>query len=199
MRPLEADFLHAMELPDTVRQRGAVGFFPGSTLGNLSEAAAVDLLRGFGDALGPDAVLLLGVDLLKDEAILLPAYDDSQGVTAAFNLNLLHRINRELSANLPVDDFQHEARWNATFSRIEMHLRARRELRFRVADSYFSMKEGETIHTENSYKYTARDIRLLLRAGGWNAAGLWTDPDGYFAVLAAQRIPLGAAQEYSAS
>lgn len=194
MRPLEADFLHPLDLPASVRQGGAIGFFPGSTLGNLSEAAAVDLLRGFGNALGPDATLLLGVDLLKDESILLPAYDDSQGVTAAFNLNLLHRINRELPGNVPVSAFEHEVRWNERFSRIEMHLRACRDMQFRVADCYFSMEEGETIHTENSYKYTARDIRLLLRAGGWSVTGEWTDRDGYFAVLAAERIPLAPTQ-----
>jgi dimethylhistidine N-methyltransferase len=198
MQPLEADFLHPLELPAVVRQRGAVGFFPGSTLGNLSEAAAVDLLRGFGHALGPDAALLLGVDLLKNDSILLPAYDDSQGVTAAFNLNLLHRINRELSGSVPVSAFEHEVRWNERFSRIEMHLRARRDMRFRVAGRCFSMEKGETIHTENSYKYTARDIRLLLRAGGWNVTGWWTDQDGYFAVMAAERISFSAAQEYSA-
>lgn len=197
MRPLEADFLHPLELPESVRQHGAVGFFPGSTLGNLSEAIAVDLLRAMGVALGPDAVLLLGVDLLKNKPVLLRAYDDSEGVTAAFNLNLLHRINRELSANIPVSGFEHEVRWNAGFSRIEMHLRARRDLRFRVADCCFSMKKGETIHTENSYKYTVRDIRLLLRAGSWNVITLWTDPASYFAVVAAQCIPPGAPQGYS--
>src|SRR4051812_31512576 len=198
MRPVEADFLRPMELPDTVRQRGAIGFFPGSTLGNLSEAAAVNLLRTFGDALGPGAILLLGVDLLKDQAILLPAYDDWQGVTAKFNLNLLRRINRELFGDIAVSAFKHEVRWNEGLSRIEMHLRAQCDAQFRVADCTFSMREGETIHTENSYKYTVRDIRLLLRAGGWNTTGLWTDPDGYFAVLSAQRIPVGSVRDYSA-
>jgi L-histidine N-alpha-methyltransferase len=198
MHPVEADFLLPMQLPRRVQQHGGVGFFPGSTLGNLSEAAAVNLLRTFGQALGPDAILLLGVDLLKDEAIVLPAYDDPEGLTARFNLNLLHRINRELLGDIPVSAFGHEARWNEGLSRIEMHLRARYDAQFRVAGSTFSVREGETIHTENSYKYTARDIRLLLRAGGWNTTGLWTDPDGYFAVLCAQRIPVGNVQEYSA-
>ena len=195
---VEADFLRPMQLPDTVRRRGGVGFFPGSTLGNLSEAGAVNLLRTFGDALGPDAILLLGVDLLKDEAILLPAYDDWQGITAKFNLNLLNRINRELLADIPVSAFKHEVRWNESLSRIEMHLRARHDVEFRVADCTFFMRKGETIHTENSYKYTVRDIGLLLRAGGWNTTGLWTDPDGYFAVLSAQRIPIGSVQDYCA-
>jgi dimethylhistidine N-methyltransferase len=198
MRPVEADFLQPMQLPPTVRQRGAVGFFPGSTLGNLSEAAAVDLLRTFADALGQDAILLLGVDLLKDQAILLPAYDDPQGVTASFNLNLLHRINRELAADIPVAAFEHEVRWNEGLSRIEMHLRARHDVHFRVAGRAFSMGQGETIHTENSYKYTARDIGLLLRAGGWNTIRLWTDPDGYFAVLCARRMPASSFQDEGA-
>jgi L-histidine Nalpha-methyltransferase len=191
MRAVEADFLRPMQLPQAVRQRGGIGFFPGSTLGNLSEAAAVNLLRTFGDELGPDAILLLGVDLLKDKAILLPAYDDRQGITAKFNLNLLGRINRELLGDIPVPAFEHEVRWNESLSRMEMHLRAQHDVQFRVADCIFSMKEGETIHTENSYKYTVRDIGLLLRAGGWIATGLWTDSDGYFAVLSAQRIPVG--------
>jgi dimethylhistidine N-methyltransferase len=198
MHALEADFLHPLELPASVRQRGATGFFPGSTLGNLSEAAAVDLLRGFGKALGQDAALLLGVDLLKEESILLPAYDDSQGVTAAFNLNVLHRVNRELQGTVPVSAFEHEARWNESFSRVEMHLRATRDMEFCIGDRYFSMEKGETIHTENSYKYTTRDIRLLLRAGGWNVTGGWTDSNGYFAVIAAKRIPLARAQDCSA-
>jgi L-histidine Nalpha-methyltransferase len=198
MRAVEADFLRPMHLPDTVRQRGGIGFFPGSTLGNLSEAAAVNLLRTFADALGSDATLLLGVDLLKDKTILLPAYDDWQGITARFNLNLLERINRELLGDIPVPAFKHEVRWNETLRRIEMHLLARRDVQFRVAGRTFSMAEGETIHTENSYKYTVRDIGLLLRAGGWNTTGVWTDSDGYFAVLAAQRIPVSSFPDYSA-
>jgi len=198
MRAVEADFLRPMQLPEAVRQRGGVGFFPGSTLGNLSEAAAVNLLRTFGDALGPDAILLLGVDLLKDKSILLPAYDDWQGVTAKFNLNLLHRINRELLGDIPVYAFRHEVRWNESLSRIEMHLRAEHDVQFDVAGSTFAMRQGETIHTENSYKYTVRDIGLLLRAGGWNTTGLWTDADGYFAVLAAQRMPIGGVEGHRA-
>jgi len=198
MRPVEADFLRPMQLPESVRRRGAVGFFPGSTLGNLSEAAAVNLLRRFGDALGPDAILLLGVDLLKDKEILLPAYDDGQGITAKFNLNLLDRVNRELVGDIPVSAFRHEVRWNEGLSRIEMHLLAQHDVEFRVADCTFSMRKGETIHTENSYKYTVRDIGLLLRAGGWDTTGLWTDPDGYFAVLSARRIPIGNVQDYTA-
>lgn len=195
MRPIEADFLLPMRLPETVQQRGAVGFFPGSTLGNLSEPAAVDLLRTFGESLGPDAVLLLGIDLLKDKSILLPAYDDEQGVTARFNLNLLHRINRELLGNIPVSAFSHEVRWNEGLSRIEMHLLAQEDVQFRVGGVTFSMRRGETIHTESSYKYTARDISLLLRAGGWEVAGRWTDPNGHFAVVSAGRIPIGGVPE----
>lgn len=199
MRAVEADFLRPMRLPQAVRQQGGVGFFPGSTLGNLSEAAAVNLLRTFGDALGPDATLLLGVDLLKDKAILLPAYDDCEGITARFNLNLLHRINRELAGDIPVSAYKHEARWNEELFRMEMHLLAQHDVQFRVADFTFSMRAGETIHTENSYKYTVRDIGLLLRAGGWNTTGLSSDPDGYFAVLSARRIPVGSIEEDGAT
>ena len=129
---------------------------------------AVDLLRTMARTLGRGSMLLIGIDRIKDPEILVPAYDDAQGVTAAFNLNLLHRINRELRGTLPVDAFRHVALWNDAEARIEMHLEAQRDVQFWAEGRAFSIAAGDTIHTENSIKYGPRDARLLLRAGGWN-------------------------------
>ena len=118
--------------------------------------------------------------------MLLPAYDDAQGVTAAFNLNLLHRINRELSGIVPVDAFRHLVRWNDLEARIEMHLDAARDVHFSVGGRLFSMASGETIHTENSFKYDARDACVLLRAGGWTPIADWTDQKEFFSVILAK-------------
>jgi uncharacterized SAM-dependent methyltransferase len=153
----------------------------------------VDLLRTFVRTLGDDGMLLIGIDRIKDVGLLVPAYDDAQGVTAEFNLNLLRRINRELHGNVPAEEFRHVARWNAAESRIEMHLEARREVRFEVDGHFFSMAEGETIYTENSYKYGSREACLLLRAGGWSSLAEWTDEQGLFALYLAAAAPSSAA------
>ena len=123
---------------------------------------------------------------IKHRDTLLAAYDDAAAMTAACNLNLLHRINRELGGTVPVAAFRHQARWNDGAARIEMHLVADRDVAFEVAGDRFAMEEGETIHTENSHKYAARDARLLLRAGGWTPLSEWADPDGRFAVFLAE-------------
>jgi uncharacterized SAM-dependent methyltransferase len=157
-----------------------LGFFPGSTVGNLDHAAAVDLLRAFRGTLGDDARLVIGMDTRKDAGVLVPAYDDAAGVTAEFNRNLLHRMNRELGGNVPVADFLHRAEWNADQGRMEMHLVAGRDLRFTVAGQEFAMACGETIHTENSYKYSHEEARLLARAGGWEPEAAWFDAGGLF-------------------
>ena len=188
VHPFEADFTRPIALPALGRSR-RLGFFPGSTIGNLLPAAAVDLLRQMGATLGAEAQLLIGIDRIKDPALLVPAYDDAQGVTAAFNLNLLHRINRELDGDVPVDAFRHLARWNDPESRIEMHLQAVRDAAFTVAGQRFTIPRGETIHTENSVKYGARDARVLLRAGGWSPVAEWTDPQELFAVILARIAP----------
>lgn len=185
MHPVVADFMHPIRLPAGMGQR-RLGFFPGSTIGNMIAPTAVDLLRSMADTLGPGAQLLVGIDRIKGEDVLVPAYDDAQGVTAQFNLNLLHRINRDLESNIPVEAFAHEARWNDAEARIEMHLRATRDIRFSVAGSEFRMRAGESIHTENSIKYGPRDARLLLRSGGWTPIGEWVDDDNMFAVLLAE-------------
>ena len=193
VHPLEGDFLHPLALPSAIGDAPRLGFFPGSTIGNMGGGAAVDLLRAMAGTLGGHAQLLIGIDRIKDPAILVPAYDDAAGVTAAFNLNLLHRINRELAADVPVDAFRHLAIWNDDAARIEMHLEAVRDLAFTVAGDRFAMAAGDTIHTENSHKYGLRDARLLLRAGGWAPLAEWTDADGLFALILAEARPEPAA------
>ena len=187
--PFEADFMRPLTLPRTIAAAPKLGFFPGSTIGNLAAAAATDLLRAMRSSLGEGAALLIGMDRVKSPHVLIPAYDDARGVTAAFNLNLLARINRELDGTIPLDAFRHRALWNDEAARVEMHLEATRDVRFEAAGQTFEMRAGETIHTENSHKYGARDARLLLRAGGWTPVKEWTDPDGAFAVILAEARP----------
>jgi L-histidine N-alpha-methyltransferase len=181
--PVEADFMSPIALPAEVAALPKLGFFPGSTIGNLVARTAVDLLRAMKETLGVGAWLLIGMDRIKDIDVLLAAYDDAAGVTAAFNLHLLHRINAELDGDIPVEAFRHRAIWNDRMSRIEMHLEALRDVRFQVSGESFSFRAGDTIHTENSHKYGFRDSRLLLRAAGWGICQEWTDPDDQFALL----------------
>jgi L-histidine N-alpha-methyltransferase len=186
IHPVEADFMAPVHLPEAVRDAPKLGFFPGSTIGNLVASTAVDLLRRMKAALGPGSLLLIGMDRVKDPDVLLRAYDDEAGVTAAFNMNLLERINRELGGDIPLDAFRHRAVWNDRLARIEMHLEVVRDVSFTVDSATFSMHAGETIHTENSHKYGARDARLLLKAGGWEAVREWTDADESFALILAE-------------
>ncbi len=186
--PVEADFTRPLDLPARVRQLPRLGFFPGSTIGNFAPAAAVDLLRSMRETLGPDALLLIGMDRIKDTGRLIAAYDDAAGVTAAFNLNLLARINRELEGDVPIDRFAHQALWNADAARIEMHLVATAPVAFSVCGQPFAMKPGETIHTESSHKYDDRTARLLLRAGHWEPVTAWSDPDGLFSLYLARAV-----------
>ena len=187
--PVEADFMRAVTLPAEVATLPKLGFFPGSTIGNMVPRSGVDLLRSMVDTLGTGAMLLIGMDRVKSEEVLVPAYDDAAGVTARFNLNLLGRINRELGGDVPVDAFRHRARWNDLWSRIEMHLEAIRDLAFTVADRRFAMGAGESIHTENSHKYDPRSARLLLTAGGWTAVREWQDEAGMFSLILAEAAP----------
>lgn len=193
VHPIEADFTRPIELPAAVAALPRLGFFPGSTIGNLVPATGVDLLRVMRRTLGTGAWLFIGFDRVKDPEELLRAYDDSAGVTAEFNLNLLVRINRELGGDIPLDAFRHRALWNERLSRIEMHLEAVRDVEFEVAGTRFAMAAGETIHTENSHKYGERDARLLLLAGGWTPAEEWTDEEARFALVLARAEPERAA------
>lgn len=184
--PVEADFMEGVVLPRHITALPKLGFFPGSTIGNMVPSTAVDLLRTFRASLGTGAQLLIGMDRVKDADVLVAAYDDAAGVTAAFDLNLLHRINAELGADVPVDAFRHRAVWNDRLSRIEMHLEATRPMTFAIAGQPFALAAGETIHTENSHKYGPRDARLLLHAGGWTPLAEWTDAGDQFAILLAE-------------
>jgi L-histidine Nalpha-methyltransferase len=187
--PIEADFTRPFELPDELGGSPKLGFFPGSTIGNLVPSSGVDLLRSMRQTLGTGAWLFIGFDRVKDSAELLRAYDDAAGVTAEFNCNLLVRINRELGGDIPLDAFRHRAIWNERLSRVEMHLEAVRDVGFEVAGTAFSMASGETIHTENSHKYGERDARLLLLAGGWTPVEEWTDDEARFALVLARAEP----------
>lgn len=189
IHPVEADFTEPLRLPPAVGRTPRLGFFPGSTIGNALAPDAVDLLRTMAKTLGRGSMLLIGMDRIKDPGRLLPAYDDAAGVTAAFNLNLLQRINRELGGTIPVDEFRHRVIWNDAEARIEMHLEAQRDVHFQVDGRAFSIAEGDTIHTENSLKYGPRDACVLLRAGGWTPIANWTDPDELFSLFLAVEGP----------
>src|SRR4051812_18106529 len=187
--PVIADFARPFTLPPEIADLPKLGFFPGSTIGNFVPRTATDLLRQFREQLGTGARLLIGMDRVKPVERLLAAYDDPEGITARFNLNLLERINRELDGDIPLDAFRHEARWNDILSRIEMHLVARRDVDFSVAGKRFHFAEGASIHTENSHKYERRGARLLLLAGGWTPIAEWADRDDDFAVVLAEAQP----------
>lgn len=183
--PVEADFMKPVTLPREVGTVPKLGFFPGSTIGNMVARTAVDLLRSMRQTLGEGSMLLIGMDLIKDPAVLIAAYDDAQGVTAEFNLNLARRINRELGGTIPVDKLRHLARWNDTYARIEMHLEALEDIAFEVSGRRFNMEQGETIHTENSHKFDRRSQYTLLLAGGWTPQERWLDSEGRFSLLLA--------------
>jgi L-histidine N-alpha-methyltransferase len=187
--PVVADFARPFVLPAEIAGLPKLGFFPGSTIGNFVPRTATDLLRQFRDLLGVGSRLLIGMDRVKPVERLLAAYDEPEGVTAEFNLNLLQRINRELDGDIPVDAFRHEARWNDILSRIEMHLVATRDTDFSVAGRAFHFAKDGSIHTENSHKYGRRGARLLLLAGGWTPIAEWADEAEDFAVVLAQAQP----------
>lgn len=184
--PVEADFTQRVALPREICPLSKLGFFPGSTIGNMVARTAIDLLRNWREALGDGSLLLIGIDRIKDIGVLELAYDDPAGVTAAFNLNLLTRINRELDGTIPVDNFEHKAVWDDVHARIEMHLVAACDMDFTVDGRRYHMAKGETIHSENSHKYGPRDANLLLRAGGWTPLATWDDADPEFALILAQ-------------
>ena len=177
-----ADFSQEFEIPAPARDEGdgALGFFPGSTIGNSDPEEARAFLERARRTLGPDGAMLVGVDLIKDREVLEAAYNDRAGMSAAFNLNLLARINAELGAAIPLDAFAHHAFFNEGESRIEMHLRARRAISFTIDGHDFALQADETIHTENSYKYAIEDFQALACAAGWKPAAVWTDRNGLF-------------------
>lgn len=181
--PIVGNFMDPAALGSTKLPSGnRLAFFPGSTIGNLLDEEIVEFLNAVRAMLGDDGQFLIGFDLVKSEDILVPAYDDAAGVTAAFNLNLLTRINRELDGTFDIGAFAHEARWNDADGRIEMHLVSQAEQTVGVNGDRFTFRKGETIHTENSRKFRLEGFESLAQKAGWRFKETWTDERGYFAV-----------------
>lgn len=185
--PVVADFTGDIALPAAIGGKPLVGFFPGSTIGNFEPAAAGHLLRRFAELLGPHALLIVGVDLVKADALLHRAYDDAAGVTGRFNLNLLTRINRELGADFDLARFSHRAFFDRNRSRVEMHLVSTAAQSVAIGDEVIGFAAGETIHTENSYKYTPASFASLAGLSGWAVERTITDPEALFAVVVLRR------------
>lgn len=180
--PVCADYMALEVLPSEIDDARRIGFFPGSTIGNLTPEEAVLFLRRARRLLRSDGALILGVDLKKDPQRLHDAYNDAAGVTAQFTLNLLRRMNRELEANFDLSAFAHEAFYNEAEGRIEIYLRSLRDQVATIAGRRFSFAAGERVHTEYSYKYDDADIADLARRGRFSLAHVWTDPGRLFAV-----------------
>jgi L-histidine N-alpha-methyltransferase len=182
VQPIHADFNADLTLPASLQAVKRLGFFPGSTIGNFTQAEAVAFLRRARQLLGANSAFIVGADLKKDVATLIRAYDDSTGVTAAFNLNLLRRINREAGANFDLDGFAHLAIYNEEAGRIEMHLRSKRAQTVTIAGERIHFHAGETIHTENSHKYSVEEFQAMAHGAGWRPQAVWTGTNGLFSV-----------------
>jgi dimethylhistidine N-methyltransferase len=183
--PVRADITQPFHLPaEALAAPVRIGFFPGSTIGNFEPHEACAFLRNAGRILGPGATLIVGADLIKPTEILNAAYSDKAGVTAKFNLNLLVRINRELRGTFKLDTFEHHAFYNGERHRVEMHLASLKRQKVKVAGETIEFRAGETIHTENSYKYSIASLGALARGAGWQPAGAWTDARDYFSIQA---------------
>ncbi len=180
--PVVADYTQPLELPEIPHDMVRIGFFPGSTIGNFSHTEAVDFLHTAASELGTDNGLLVGVDLKKDPAILHAAYNDDAGITAKFNLNILHHINRELGADFNLDGFIHDAHWQPQKGSIEMYLVSTCKQTVRIDDYVFEFAEGESIHSEDSHKYTIEEFHALAAEAGWRAYRHWTDADNLFSI-----------------
>ncbi|HTR82935.1 MAG TPA: L-histidine N(alpha)-methyltransferase [Reyranella sp.] len=189
VEPICADYMALDALPLTGRPAKRLGFFPGSTLGNLEPHEAASFLRRARRLLGGDGALVLGVDLRKDAKRLHDAYNDSAGVTAAFTLNLLQRMNRELQGSFDLDGFAHEAFYNPVEGRIEIYFRSLRDQAVTVAGRRFEFTAGERVHTEYSYKFDRPGLQRLVRRAGFRIAEFWTDPEELFAVLYLEAAP----------
>ncbi|WP_397546220.1 L-histidine N(alpha)-methyltransferase [Rhodothermus marinus] len=187
IRPVCADYTRPFPLPEVSKKaRRRIGFFPGSTIGNFEPEEALQFLKQIARQCGPEGGLVIGVDLQKDPAVLEAAYNDPEGVTAAFNKNLLVRINRELGGTFDLANFVHHAFYNRAAGRIEMHLVCQKSCQVKVAGRLFSFAAGESIHTENSYKYTLEGFAQLLREAGFRVRQVWIDPKRYFSVQYAE-------------
>jgi len=184
VHPVTADFTAPFELPTAIAAMPKVGFFPGSTLGNFEPHEACAFLRSARGILGKGARMVIGVDLEKNERVLYDAYNDAAGVTARFNLNVLHRINRELGGNFDLSAFMHRSVYNRDRHRIEMHLISKKQQAVRMLGTNFSFRPGESIHTESSYKYSIDRFAALARGSGWLVQESWTDAKAMFSVHA---------------
>ena len=183
--PVTADFTQSFALPpEATAAPVRVGFFPGSTIGNFEPHEAAAFLRHAGKMLGPGARLIVGADLIKPVEVLNAAYNDKAGITAKFNLNLLTRINRELGGNFDPAAFEHHAFYNRERNRVEMHLASLKRQKVKVSGETIDFRAGETIHTENSYKYSIEKLGALARGAGWRPLGAWTDAHDYFSIQA---------------
>jgi dimethylhistidine N-methyltransferase len=183
-----ADYTRPFALPRLSGPPGKrLGFFPGSTIGNFEPDAVVAFLSHCGQLLGPGAEMLIGADVKKDKAVLDAAYNDSEGLNAAFNLNLLHRISKELDSDIAIDDFAHVAFYNPDKGRVELYIRSLKEQSAVIAGRRFSFAAGEMMHTENSYKYAVDEFRALAAHAGFAALETWRDADGMFAVYYLRR------------
>ena len=183
VRPVVGDFTSGVVLPDEdLEAARRLAFFPGSTIGNFDPPDAIALLRRMGREAGRGGLLLIGVDAPKDRATLERAYDDAEGVTAAFNLNLLARMNRELDANFHLGSFRHRAIWNERLSRVEMHLVSQRDQVVRLAGRAIPFRAGESIHTESAYKWEPRAFDAIAAIAGWRHVRSWTDERAWFSL-----------------
>jgi dimethylhistidine N-methyltransferase len=182
LHPVHADFSKDIKLPDEIGDAPRLGFFPGSTIGNFELVAAVEFMKRAGQLLGHGSALLIGADLQKDLDILVPAYDDAKGVTAAFTLNLLHRINRELEGNFEVSQFAHRPLYNEKIGRIESYIESLIDQDVKILDRRFSFNEGERIHVENSHKYTIPQFQQLAMEAGWVSDHVWVDDEDLFSL-----------------
>lgn len=187
MTPLAQDFSEHLQLPATVRPEHRLFFYPGSSIGNFSPSQALALLRRmWALCQGSDGGVLIGIDLLKDKSVLEAAYDDALGLTAAFNLNLLRHVNRLAGTDFEVKQWLHRAQFNAHLGRVEMHLLAAEDVRLSWPGQQRFFMAGESIHTENSYKYSIEGFTDLLHRAGFDAQGRWTDADQGFALIYAR-------------
>ncbi|MGC3998655.1 MAG: L-histidine N(alpha)-methyltransferase [Anaeromyxobacter sp.] len=183
VRPVVGDFTNGVELPATPGDPSRrLAFFPGSTIGNFDPPEAVALLRKMAVEAGPDGGLLIGVDHPKDRVTLEAAYDDARGVTAAFDLNLLARLNRELGADFRLSGFRHRSLWNERCGRVEMHLESLEPQAVTVGGLRFAFRQGETLHTESAYKWEPRAFDALAAIGGWRPERSWSDARAWFSL-----------------
>ncbi|MGC1304326.1 MAG: L-histidine N(alpha)-methyltransferase [Caulobacteraceae bacterium] len=179
-----ADYTQPLELPEFSNRARRVGFFPGSTIGNLPREEARAFLAAWAPQLSEDGAMIVGVDLKKSVDIVLPAYDDSQGVTAAFSLNVLARANREAAADFDLSAFRHHVAYDPASGRVAIHLESLRDQDVTVAGQRFHFRAGEKIHVEDSNKYTIEGFQALAREAGYTPEAVWTDPKGLFSVHA---------------